>query len=191
MKAINGVDKKGNNKFDNYKYARDVEIKQAVREQLIRQKVIFRHDIEEEKISSEAIKGKMNVLVRVKVKYAFIDIESGEREEGSYYGHGSDKGDKGLYKAITGSIKYILTSTFLIPTLDDPENHREHETNSEVLKKKEASDAKFVEGLGIDEKKDLMKCPLCDGTLHEREGKFGKFYGCSNYGKTKCPGKVK
>jgi hypothetical protein len=27
------------------------------------------------------------------------------------------------------------------------------------------------------------KCPRCDGTLILREGKFGKFYGCSNYPK--------
>ena len=26
-------------------------------------------------------------------------------------------------------------------------------------------------------------CPLCGGYLVERKGKFGKFYGCSNYPK--------
>lgn len=28
-------------------------------------------------------------------------------------------------------------------------------------------------------------CPKCGGTLKEREGKYGKFYGCSNYPKCK------
>ena len=31
----------------------------------------------------------------------------------------------------------------------------------------------------------LEKCPQCDGNLIERKGKFGKFYGCSNYPKCK------
>ena len=29
----------------------------------------------------------------------------------------------------------------------------------------------------------LEKCPQCGGNLIEKEGKFGKFYGCSNYPK--------
>lgn len=31
----------------------------------------------------------------------------------------------------------------------------------------------------------LGRCPLCGGYLVERKGKFGKFYGCSNYPKCK------
>ena len=34
-------------------------------------------------------------------------------------------------------------------------------------------------------------CPFCGGTLVEREGKFGKFYGCSNYPKCKFTRKLK
>ena len=36
------------------------------------------------------------------------------------------------------------------------------------------------------EKKDKIEagiCPRCGGRLVEREGKYGKFYGCSNYPK--------
>ena len=29
--------------------------------------------------------------------------------------------------------------------------------------------------------KETMVCPLCQGSLKERSGKYGKFYGCSNY----------
>lgn len=31
------------------------------------------------------------------------------------------------------------------------------------------------------DKKDISKCPKCGGTLVERESKYGKFIGCSNY----------
>ena len=35
------------------------------------------------------------------------------------------------------------------------------------------------------EKKDLSMCPKCGGLLVERESKYGKFIGCSNYPKCK------
>lgn len=35
-----------------------------------------------------------------------------------------------------------------------------------------------------------MNCPEsdCDGELVERQGRFGKFYGCSNFKTTRCKG---
>jgi hypothetical protein len=36
-------------------------------------------------------------------------------------GEGQDAGDKAVYKAMTGALKYCLLKTFLIPTGDDPE----------------------------------------------------------------------
>ena len=35
------------------------------------------------------------------------------------------------------------------------------------------------------EEKDISKCPKCGELLVEREGKYGKFIGCSNYPKCK------
>jgi hypothetical protein len=31
------------------------------------------------------------------------------------------------------------------------------------------------------------KCPLCNSDMIEREGRFGKFFACSAWPKTKCP----
>jgi hypothetical protein len=36
-------------------------------------------------------------------------------------GTGADKGDKGIYKAMTGAVRYALWKTFLIPTGDEPD----------------------------------------------------------------------
>ena len=33
----------------------------------------------------------------------------------------------------------------------------------------------------IQEKEEIKKCPKCESPLKERSGKFGKFYGCSNF----------
>ena len=47
---------------------------------------------------------------------------------------------------------------------------------------------KLIEYIRLTEKESgvlkslsLEKCPKCGGDLIKREGKFGKFYGCSNY----------
>jgi len=39
-------------------------------------------------------------------------------------------------------------------------------------------------------KEEPKKCPQCGGNLIERSGKFGKFFGCSNYPKCKFTKKV-
>lgn len=62
-----------------------------------------------------------NNVFALDINYKFYDIESGEFLEGTFVGTGNGKDDKGNYAAVTGAIKYILTSTFVIPTGDDPE----------------------------------------------------------------------
>ena len=45
----------------------------------------------------------------------------------------------------------------------------------------------------INEKKDKIKagiCPCCGGKLVERNGKYGKFIGCSNYPKCRYTEKL-
>ncbi|MCX6796475.1 MAG: topoisomerase DNA-binding C4 zinc finger domain-containing protein, partial [Candidatus Falkowbacteria bacterium] len=34
-------------------------------------------------------------------------------------------------------------------------------------------------------KEELKKCPQCGGSLVEKNGKYGKFWGCTNYPKCK------
>lgn len=56
------------------------------------------------------------------VKYTLEDVETGETKEVEWLGEGLDSGDKGFYKAYSGSQKYFLMKTLMIPTGDDPEN---------------------------------------------------------------------
>lgn len=37
----------------------------------------------------------------------------------------------------------------------------------------------------------ILKCPICSSDMVARTGKFGKFYSCSTWSQTKCPGKRK
>ena len=50
-----------------------------------------------------------------------MDAASGEELVIHAKGAGHGRDEKGYYSAVTGAIKYALTSLFLIPTGDDPE----------------------------------------------------------------------
>jgi hypothetical protein len=60
----------------------------------------------------------------VTCKYSFVDIETGESIDGTFIGSGNGRDEKGNYAAVTGAIKYILTSNFIVPTGEDPEKNK-------------------------------------------------------------------
>ena len=61
-------------------------------------------------------------LVRMVVEYGLVNIDNpNDRVTGCVIGEGSDKQDKGAYKAMTGATKYALMKAFMIPTGDEPE----------------------------------------------------------------------
>lgn len=68
----------------------------------------------------ETIKQKQSVFTEVVTKYLLLH-ESGESQEISGYGHGTDPQDKGAGKSTTYALKYALLYTFLVPTgkIDD------------------------------------------------------------------------
>lgn len=58
---------------------------------------------------------------KVTLSFVLSDIDTGFFERSNISGEGFDKGDKGIYKAYTGAVKYYLASTFLVATGDDAE----------------------------------------------------------------------
>ena len=61
----------------------------------------------------------------VAVDVTFTDAESGESVTVQSFGCGQDTGEKAIYKAMTGALKYALRMNFLIPDESDPENDAE------------------------------------------------------------------
>lgn len=111
------------NNFHKYSYLSEAKIKSVAHMMIKELGLIFRYSIEEIKTDFVTLgEDKSGVYVTVRAYYEFIDKDTGEKINGFTYGSGWDATDKALYKAITGSIKYIFNSTFLIPTGDDPEN---------------------------------------------------------------------
>jgi len=126
MQAIERIEKDKHNEKQGYDYASEKVIKEAVHKELVNQRVIFQFETANPRIQewtfSQHEKEVHGAITLIDCKYAFHDVDSGESLHGTFTGSGSGRDDKGHYAAITGAIKYIMTSTFLIPTGDDPEN---------------------------------------------------------------------
>jgi hypothetical protein len=65
--------------------------------------------------------GKSSYITTFVQAFSILDLESGESLEMEIPASGGDSLDKGVWKGMTGAIKYVLTTLFLIPTGDDPE----------------------------------------------------------------------
>lgn len=122
MKQVKYIEKKGYNKFHKYKYATESDVSEKVREVLSEQNVIMLPDVVEHTTREHKNqKGNTEYIATAKIKFTFIDGETGEELSIHSVGEGQDAGDKAIYKAITGATKYALMKAFMIPTGDDPE----------------------------------------------------------------------
>jgi len=120
---VQKMEKDGRNTFQNYDYLSETQVTTKMKELFDKYGVIFNHSSRITNILPfQSQKGVQNFLTNVEVSYSFYDIKTGEKLRGKASGQGTDSGDKGIYKAITGAIKYIFMKNFLIPTGDDPEN---------------------------------------------------------------------
>jgi hypothetical protein len=116
--SIGHIAKGGRNDFHKYDYVTDADVLDKVRDALYAQGVAVLVNV----VTVEHHFGEdKNVFTTVRGDVTFTDSESGEQMVAGFAGTGSDKGDKGYYKAVTGGVKYQLLKTLLIPTGDDPE----------------------------------------------------------------------
>ena len=120
MAAIERIPKRGHNDFHHYDYATEADIVSAIRHELASRHVMLLPAITG--TSREAVGEKGSVLTTLTMEFTFVDGETGETITRPWVGAGTDKEDKGAYKAMTGGEKYFLLKTFLIPTGDDPEH---------------------------------------------------------------------
>lgn len=176
MSAIDAIPKDGYNDFHKYAYATERAIKEAVRTQLLEQKVLFQFEVTDVTVQNE--------LTVIRGNAVFICVESGEEMHIPFAGQGADKGDKGIYKAITGAIKYALTSTFLIPTGDDAEadtsidKHysRPMKTTPKPLTVEQTAQMFSVDQSTGEVQDGAKVCKVCGGAMTYKEGvsKTGK-----------------
>lgn len=121
MMAVDAVGKKGQNQAQNYSYQRAVDVFNAVRPEFIKRGMLFLTEVTSSKTTLIERQGKTpNVLVEIECAFTVTDGSEVVRFKGA--GAGIDaSGDKSVYKAITGSMKYGIRQLLMLPDENDPE----------------------------------------------------------------------
>lgn len=180
------VQKRGKNTFHGYNYATEADLVLAIRMLLYQRKVfLYPHVLSVKRESWTDDKGKRKSITDMEIKWEWKDGETGESQFSMMPGCGEDGGDKGTYKAITGSEKYLILKTFLIPTYDDAEQMAP--TDKKALQKRvgtekaaEMKAAKAAREAPSEEeaKKELLKGQVLFIRLPERfQGEYAAVYG--------------
>ena len=181
-KAIKYLEKDKTNKMQGYSYLSEAKIKETIKKAFEDSGIIFNYSTESvrEYEVSPTRNGTKQFVTIANGKYSFIDVDSDHELNGTWFGSGTDTGDKGLYKAITGGIKYVLNTNFLIPTGDDPENNDDNENGNGKATAKDTPKPKADPDAQL--KRDLMEQYKGDAEaakkeymriLKERQGKLG------------------
>lgn len=114
LEHMDSVPKKGYNKHQQYHYMREVDVMAALKEQLIKHKIIMSTSSKFVDIQKKEGDKKTEFVTTVETNHVFTDVESGETYTISSVGSGYDSSDKGASKAITASFKYAITKNFMI-----------------------------------------------------------------------------
>ena len=118
QQAIKSAYRDKTNDFQHYDYVGVDQLVKLVKEQLASQELLFTSTVVG--VSGPVPHGKQ-FLTTVEVQFSISDIVSSLAITSTYFGHGCDSGDKGIYKAYTGALKYYLFQFFQIPATDEPE----------------------------------------------------------------------
>lgn len=143
QKVLNSYDweKDGINRHQAYKYITEAQYKRNFSKALIEVGLIFQIQELDRRFSTDILNSTMH-LVEVDFIGTLIDIDTGEKLDYYFSGTGADTGDKALYKAYTGALKYFIATNFMVAEGNDPENDEQ------------VDKAKYV---SEDEKKEIKK----------------------------------
>jgi hypothetical protein len=120
---MKGVRKSGHNSHDGYGYAKLEDVVKASTPILAKHGISVLTSVTDvASLETRQTKSGGNIYpVRVK-GVTVIMHKSGQWRECLCWGDGEDRGDKGIYKAITGMRKYGLSAALNLATTDNPED---------------------------------------------------------------------
>lgn len=152
MADVAYIRKDSKNDFHGYKYASEAAVKSALHEAFVKHGLMFMMSVVDvqDREAAPTAKGKAQWITRVTVECEFIDIDTGHAVTKVFAGQGIDSEEKGIFKALTGALKYSLVSQFLIETGDDPE--AETDQGQRVKAAQRRTIEKVAKGIGTDDK---------------------------------------
>jgi hypothetical protein len=177
--AINTIAKNGRNDHQHYDYVQESDVKRVLREELLSRGIIVIPSTVPGSLAHTPATGGKGFVTTIEIEYHFIDTtavyQGGLATVGDlkarWVGAGSDiGGDKGLYKAYAGGLKYMLLTLFLIPTGDDPEGEA-----SSVAPEAHPDDARpAAPSIPIDRARKILETAVLAGLASE-EGEGTNF----------------
>ena len=112
--------KDGKNLQQQYKYISEAQYKMYFEQALETVGLDYKMDLDELTFNQN-ITEKMH-MTTINVTIQIIEPETGEVRVYKTFGTGADMGDKGLYKAMTGALKFFIATNFLVAENTEPEN---------------------------------------------------------------------
>jgi hypothetical protein len=132
-----GKDKKGNN----YEYVTGnkvlSEIKPLMNDLglLLKQEVISIDNVRQDYATRNGNKSEINS--KVMMRFTWVDIETGEKDENLFGANGQNDWDKGVGSALTYGERYFLLKFFHIATdeddIDNPDRKKEETLNNQKI----------------------------------------------------------
>lgn len=125
---VSSIAKAGKNEKQDYSYVKAEDVVRTVREKFVEHGVLML--TEAHSIEHFTDTGGKQFVTKVGLQIKLVNVEDADDTlDFEWIGAGADiGGEKGLYKAYTGGIKYFLLNLFMVPTGDDPE--RDNTTES-------------------------------------------------------------
>ena len=143
------LQKKGKNDFDHYRYFSESQYKELFTTLFAEEGLELTASVENVQMYEGSPKQGFGRIASV--RYTLTDVDTGFSETVLVPGDGMDKGDKGLYKAYTGSLKYYLANNYMVATGDDPEVP-DKTVEKKITKTKAKNLGKLIEEFGVAEK---------------------------------------
>ena len=179
QKRINGLGK--DKATYNYKYVTGDkllgEIKPMMNDLglLLKQEVLSIENTRQDYSTSKG--NKSEILSKVMMKFTWIDVESGEKDENLFGANGQNDWEKGLGSALTYAERYFLLKYFHIATDEDDIDNDQRKTTAPVQLKAELTELDWINLEAIFEsKKEKIDAEKFDAIKKAVFGRNPKFY---------------
>ncbi|MGL5797902.1 MAG: ERF family protein [Cetobacterium sp.] len=160
-----GQDKQGNG----YKYVTGNKVINAIKPLMIEKGLLLKQevlDIENERMDylvslsktgdTWVGKPKSEILTKLKMRFTWIDVDTGEKDENLFGANGQNDWEKGLGSALTYAERYFLLKYFHIATdeddIDNPDRKKKEEEETEKKKDDETKNKAVKMILELDSK---------------------------------------
>lgn len=74
---------------------------------------------------------KSEILTAIKLRFTWVDVETGETDENTFFANGMNDWEKGLGSALTYAERYFLLKYFHVPTDEDDVDNDERKGESD------------------------------------------------------------